>query len=348
MNPQVRYQVFVSSTYEDLREERQQATQAILEAGSFPSGMELFPASDDTQWELIKSVIEEADYYVVIVGGKYGTIGPNGKSYTEMEYDFAIESGVPVLGFVKTDIGELLSKFVESDTEYRKLLDTFRDKIMARTCRKFRDPLELGMAVMKSLMHEARVRPRTGWVRSDQARSEEDRQREIKLQEGLECASIEIENLKREIRDRAILTDDISREQLCQGSDLYDFTVMFRDENKKILTEKVPMSWDDIFRTIGPSLYGYIVRKSSGYHYTDTYPFTVNLERRLRTMVIGRAQGRKLEIQEGQVDTCVFQLKELGYIRFAEKDEEDGTVFRGITLTEYGERQLSLVKTEQR
>ncbi len=65
MNPQVRYQVFVSSTYEDLREERQQATQAILEAGSFPSGMELFPASDDTQWDLIKSVIEEADYYVV-------------------------------------------------------------------------------------------------------------------------------------------------------------------------------------------------------------------------------------------------------------------------------------------
>ena len=159
MKPQVRYQVFVSSTYEDLREERQQATQAILEAGSFPSGMELFPASDDTQWELIKSVIEEADYYVVIVGAKYGTIGPNGKSYTEMEYDFAIESEVPVLGFVKTDIGNLPSKYVESDTDNRVHLDAFRDKVMSRTCRKFRDPLELGMAVMKSLMHEARVRP---------------------------------------------------------------------------------------------------------------------------------------------------------------------------------------------
>jgi len=43
MISQVRYQVFVSSTYEDLREERQQATQAILEAGCFPSGMETFP-----------------------------------------------------------------------------------------------------------------------------------------------------------------------------------------------------------------------------------------------------------------------------------------------------------------
>src|ERR1043166_8760636 len=78
MTPQVRYHV--SSTYEDLRAERQQATQAILEAGFFPSGMELFPASDDAQWELIKRVIEESDYYVVIVAGRYGSLGPEGAS----------------------------------------------------------------------------------------------------------------------------------------------------------------------------------------------------------------------------------------------------------------------------
>ena len=81
MTSQPRYQVFVSSTYEDLREERQQTTQAILEAGSFPAGMELFPASDDSQWELIKRVIEESDYYVAIVAGRYGSIGPTGLSY---------------------------------------------------------------------------------------------------------------------------------------------------------------------------------------------------------------------------------------------------------------------------
>lgn len=104
MATQVRYRIFVSSTYEDLRAERQQATQAILEAGSFPSGMELFPASDDAQWELIKRVIEESDYYIAIIGGKYGSVGAEGKSYTEMEYDFAVERGVPVLGFVRADL----------------------------------------------------------------------------------------------------------------------------------------------------------------------------------------------------------------------------------------------------
>ena len=75
---------------DDLRAERQQATQAILEAGFFPSGMELFPASNDAQWELIKRVIEESDYYVVIVAGRYGSLCPEGMSYTEMEYDYAV------------------------------------------------------------------------------------------------------------------------------------------------------------------------------------------------------------------------------------------------------------------
>src|ERR1700680_2418634 len=107
MIPQVRYQIFVSSTYEDLREERQQATQAILEAGCFPSGMELFPASDDTQWELIKRVIEESDYYIVIVSARYGSLGPEGLSYTEMEYDYAVMKGIPVLGFIRGDVGNV-------------------------------------------------------------------------------------------------------------------------------------------------------------------------------------------------------------------------------------------------
>src|SRR5580700_5309405 len=118
MISQVRYQVFVSSTYEDLREERQQATQAVLETSRFPSGMELFPASDDTQWELIKRVIEESDYYVIIVAGRYGSLGPEGRSYTEMEYDYAAEKGIPVLGFVRENIGD-----IPSNTDLRKFLD---------------------------------------------------------------------------------------------------------------------------------------------------------------------------------------------------------------------------------
>jgi len=85
-----RYQVFVSSTFQDLQEERQEVIQALLELDCIPSGMELFPAANETQWELIKRVIDECDYYLLILGGRYGTIGPHGLSYTEMESDYAI------------------------------------------------------------------------------------------------------------------------------------------------------------------------------------------------------------------------------------------------------------------
>lgn len=80
-----RYQVFVSSTYQDLQEERQEVMHALLELDCIPAGMELFPAANESQWSLIKRVIEDCDYYVLILGGRYGSCGPDGLSYTEME-----------------------------------------------------------------------------------------------------------------------------------------------------------------------------------------------------------------------------------------------------------------------
>ena len=49
-----RYQIFVSSTYADLKQERQKVIQALMEMDCIPSGMELFPAADEEQWEFIK------------------------------------------------------------------------------------------------------------------------------------------------------------------------------------------------------------------------------------------------------------------------------------------------------
>lgn len=69
-----RYQVFISSTFEDLKEERQAVSKAVLELNHMPAGMELFPASDDKAWQLIKEVIDASDYYVLIIGGRYGSL----------------------------------------------------------------------------------------------------------------------------------------------------------------------------------------------------------------------------------------------------------------------------------
>ncbi|HJV93592.1 MAG TPA: DUF4062 domain-containing protein, partial [Azonexus sp.] len=78
-----RYQVFVSSTYADLKDERQSVIQALMEMDCIPAGMELFPAADEEQWLFIKKIIDDCDYYLLVIGGRYGSTTSDGISYTE-------------------------------------------------------------------------------------------------------------------------------------------------------------------------------------------------------------------------------------------------------------------------
>ena len=86
-----RLQVFISGTFEDLKEERQAAAEAILRKRCFPAGMNLFAGpSVDTFESIIKPWINESDVFLLLVGGRYGAIHPKtNKSYTHMEWDYA-------------------------------------------------------------------------------------------------------------------------------------------------------------------------------------------------------------------------------------------------------------------
>src|SRR5580765_8190244 len=98
-----RLQVFVSSTFSDLIPERQAAVEAILSAGHIPAGMELFAAGDESQMEVIKQWIDESDVYLLILGGRYGSIEPKtGKSYIQLEYEYAVEKNKPLFACVIT------------------------------------------------------------------------------------------------------------------------------------------------------------------------------------------------------------------------------------------------------
>ncbi len=220
---------------------------------------------------------------------------------------------------------------------------------MERTCRKFRDPNELGMAVMKSLMHEVRVRPRIGWVRGDHARTDADMQREAELQESLKEAVAEIESLERQLRDGAVLLDEVPRSELAQGEDITQFTVTYRNQAKEVVSEAVPISWDEIFRAIGPSMYGYILRRAAEFRgENEAYDFEKNLVDLVRCKIIARCQSREIKIPRSSVDACIFQFKELGYIKFKEIKEKKGDIFRGVTLTEAGERRLAILSTARK
>lgn len=163
-----RYQVFISSTFNDLKKERAEVTQALLELDCIPCGMEVFPAANETQWSWIKKVISECDYYILIIGGMYGSVNvETGLSYTEMEYDYANEKGIPTIAFIIQNEDELPGNKLESDADKKKNLRLFKEKVKKNLCKFYTTPEDLGGKVSRSITQLKKTNPRAGWVRAD-------------------------------------------------------------------------------------------------------------------------------------------------------------------------------------
>ncbi len=135
-----RHQVFISSTFTDLIDERREVMQALLEMDCLPAGMELFPAGNSDQWTLIKGVIEQSDYYLIIIGGRYGSMTAEGISYTEKEYDYAVELGIPIIGFVPADAEAIPVGKTDKDSNAAQKLSAFQAKVQTRMTKEGQAP----------------------------------------------------------------------------------------------------------------------------------------------------------------------------------------------------------------
>lgn len=168
-NKEKKYQVFISSTYEDLKEERAAVSQTLLDIGCIPVGMEQFPASGMSQMDYIKKMLETCDYYILILAGRYGSIDPtDGVGYTEKEYDYAVANHIPVMSFLCEDIGKLPNEKCEKTEAGRDLLTRFRAKVSAsKMIKKYSSKESLQTVVAISLQQCIRDFPAVGWVRAD-------------------------------------------------------------------------------------------------------------------------------------------------------------------------------------
>lgn len=169
-----KYQVFVSSTFRDLVDERQDTIRNILDLNHIPAGMELFPAADVEQLTYIKKVIDECDYYLLIVGGRYGSLDAEGVSFTEREYDYAVETGKFVIAFVHGEPEAISVRNSDVKPEVAALLQEFREKVMSgRLVRTWTNRQDLQLVVLKSLMHAFSAYPQVGWMRGDTAANDQ-------------------------------------------------------------------------------------------------------------------------------------------------------------------------------
>lgn len=127
-----KFSVFISSTYEDLKEERQALVGVALENNFIPVGMEQFHAAPASQWNVITKMIDECDFYLLVIGGRYGSIDKEtGISYTEKEYNYAKTKGLPVLVLIKESSAITESEKDTGEGKYDKMkkLDEFRERV---------------------------------------------------------------------------------------------------------------------------------------------------------------------------------------------------------------------------
>lgn len=206
-----RYQIFVSSTFRDLELERREVMQAILELDSFPAGMELFPAATEEAWKLIESVIEESDYYILIIGGRYGSTDEAGVSYTQREYELAKRIGKPILAFLHGDPGKICLEHSEMSAELREKLERFRSEIQRfHHCKYWTSAEELAGKVTRSLVQITKNHPAIGWVRASEARTAEDVTYLSEVEKELGEARVQISEYRRAIENlnRKVLAKD--------------------------------------------------------------------------------------------------------------------------------------------
>ncbi|QFQ28501.1 DUF4062 domain-containing protein [Bacillus thuringiensis] len=171
-------QVFISSTFKDLIEERQSAVEAVLSSGHIPAGMELFKAGDESQKETIKRWIDESDVYLLILGGRYGSIeAASGKSYTHWEYDYAEEVGIPRFAVViDKEALDVKIKKIGGDAieiENARKYEEFKKQVLSKTSEFFSDLKDIKLTIHRKLAELGSNDELAGWVSAKDIRTNE-------------------------------------------------------------------------------------------------------------------------------------------------------------------------------
>lgn len=327
-----RYQVFVSSTFKDLEEERQEVMHALLELDCIPSGMELFPAANATQWSLIKRVIDDCDYYVLIVGGRYGSIGPEGMSYTEMEYRYAQSINKPTIAFLHHDPGKIIADKTETTQEGKEKLQSFRALVEKKLCKHWGSPAELGSVVSRSLIQLIKAEPAVGWVRANELADRD--------------ATIELLALRRRVDELQVELDRVriaapkGSEDLAQGDEEHGISFSFSSMDKNYDTYSwtgyLNTTWNDVFSRIAPLMINEAPERTLK---TALNEFIE--ERSGESTEAARKKGhstiRYFSIRDEDFQTIKVQLRALGLMVKNERPRSVKDLGTYWTLTPYGD-----------
>lgn len=172
MKQEKKLQIFISSTFKDLKKHRKAVMETILRSGHTPLGMEFFCAEDEAQFEIIKTWIDDADVFLLIIGKSYGSYeDKKGVSFVEKEYEYAVSKGMHILVFIENS----KRKSLENETRQKKL-ERFKKRLgkAKRMNQYFQNIAELKEGVSNSIKKFCNTNQYRGWIRGEELVSPAD------------------------------------------------------------------------------------------------------------------------------------------------------------------------------
>jgi len=298
-----------------------------MEMDCIPAGMELFPAADEEQWEFIRRVIDDCDYYLLIIGGRYGSTTEEGISYTEKEFDYAVSNGLKVVALVHGAPDDIPFGKSEQDPLLREKLENFKNKVMSGRLVKFwKAAEELPGLVALSLTKTIKAYPAIGWVRANNVSNEST----LSELNEVRKRNAELENLVRELSDRfdskipdiAELDDNVTLHGTYEWS--HGTGYAYRKSNFECT-----LTWRELFALIAP--------------YLVEHPNDTSVKLQLSRSLLDRAadhhsQSRSPRIDDQEFKTVTIQLRAYGLVNTRYTKTVQGGMGLFWSLTERGER----------
>ncbi len=327
----------------------------LLNLDALPAGMELFPATNDDAWTLIKRVIDESDYYLLVIGGRYGSVDDETDlSYTEKEFDYAVDRKKPVMAFLHGDPGKIAAEKTDQSDASREKLDAFRAKVeKAVHVNYWQHPADLAGCVAKSFTKIQKSHPAVGWVRGDVQTATE-------ALEEINTLRKQLDNTQRQLV-AAREEPPPGTEEFAQGTDAVAVDVhvtasietnTYEDYTPRFILP-TETTWDELFADVGPlmldeasqaALRTRLNRWFVARVYDDAIAQTEDWIRDNKKRGIKEYEADKGGIFERDFDTMLLQFRALGLIAKSERNRSVKDTATYWTLTPYGDTRLTALR----
>ena len=340
-----RYQVFISATYTDLREERGMLLQTLPTLGCLPTTVEAHTQNLSTMVN-IRRRIDDCDYFVLLVGSRYGSLMPSGVSYTHMEYVYAATKQKPILVLMheapETRAEELQEQKVEGKLkfgDFRKVLQREREHIVY-----WRDAKDLASALHNAIPALLRRHPTVGWARIGKegvARAPAN----AELEKECEVLKKRVKELEAE-RERWLSSAVGSTESLAKGEELLEIVYRckaYAGGNCQDINGKTRLSWNELLVSFGSNLLQ-----------AQTEEFmAAKINERLQKNALVEIQKEypkthavvDVQISPSSFNSIKMQFRVLGFIQRVTRDNDQKQWWQ---MTAVGERNLATIMSVRR